>query len=76
MAGGGGKAHDPADAAGYLHQYLRLTGKQTIRLADLESWLNMYQVQGQRDRQPGGVREAVRLINEASAQMYGRQSII
>lgn len=69
LAGGGGKSHDPGDAAGYLHQFLTSQNTQTISSRQIDQFFQRYRIQGV-DRR--GLAEAYHAINEAfAAAGYG-----
>jgi len=68
MAGGDKKAHDPLDAANYLYEYLRQSGKPNVSVQVIQKLVKRY---GLRLRD-----EDVRAVNQHFRSKFGRLGIV
>ena len=68
MAGGGGRSHDAADAAAYLHRYLTSQNTETISYDQIRHLLQRYKI---RDISRNGLLRVFEHINTAFVPKYG-----
>lgn len=72
IQGGGYRSHDPGDAAVYLDRWLRRNGQNEIRVQEVADVLERYQL---RVKAGQGFPEALRMVNDAFQQRFGRRPI-
>jgi len=68
LTGGGGKPYDASDAANYLHQYLRQSGKRNVPMQTIQQLAHQYQLR---------LRvEDVRIVNQRYQAEFGEPGVV